>query len=123
EPGSVFIAYGYQPGEPVAGGATYFSYGYNGYGVGGNIGSVRDGSHKGLGWIVGKTRPGSDDELPASRVRVPEDMIAIADGVADGKVDGAIVPFGDSVKYMWPGNVHSGGANVLFCDGHVQWFP
>ena len=21
-----------------------------------------------------------------------------------------------------PGNVHRGGANVLFCDGHVQWF-
>ena len=22
---------------------------------------------------------------------------------------------------MSPGRVHKGGANVLFCDGHVQW--
>jgi prepilin-type processing-associated H-X9-DG protein len=22
----------------------------------------------------------------------------------------------------WPGRVHSGGANVLFCDGHVTWY-
>ena len=21
------------------------------------------------------------------------------------------------------GGVHGGGANVLFCDGHVQWYP
>ena len=23
---------------------------------------------------------------------------------------------------MWPGRVHGGGANVLFCDGHVTWY-
>ena len=25
-------------------------------------------------------------------------------------------------KHTWPGRVHGGGANVLFCDGHVTWY-
>ena len=26
-------------------------------------------------------------------------------------------------KQAWPGRIHSGGSNVLFCDGHVTWYP
>jgi prepilin-type processing-associated H-X9-DG protein len=26
-------------------------------------------------------------------------------------------------RRLLPGRVHSSGANVLFCDGHVTWFP
>ena len=25
-------------------------------------------------------------------------------------------------KSWFPGAVHEGGANVLFCDGHVEWY-
>jgi prepilin-type processing-associated H-X9-DG protein len=99
-----------------------FSYGYNGMGHANSTGSVADGTHKGLGLFVGTSSPRDECELPASRVRVPEDMIAIADGTVDGKVEGSIAPLAASGSYAWPGNVHGGGANVLFCDGHVQWY-
>ena len=47
-------------------------------------------------------------------------MIAIADTTADGQFDFLISPKLDS---GWlPALVHRGGANVLFCDGHVQWY-
>ena len=51
-------------------------------------------------------------------------MIAVADAAVDGNWDFVITsvpaPFGTGVE---PGRVHANGANVLFCDGHVQWYP
>jgi prepilin-type processing-associated H-X9-DG protein/prepilin-type N-terminal cleavage/methylation domain-containing protein len=95
----------------------YFSYGYNGRGANGTETQTpyMDGTHKGLGWDV-RFR----GTLRANRVKVPEDMIAIADTVADGQYDGLIWPF-KSGPWAVPGRVHRRGANVLFCDGHVSW--
>jgi len=51
-------------------------------------------------------------------------MIAIADSNANGLLDYHISAFKETgAKHMWPGRVHGGGANVLFCDGHVTRYP
>ena len=49
-------------------------------------------------------------------------MIAITDATADGRWDFAVHPL-PGWEWMHPGRIHSGGANALFCDGHVQWYP
>jgi prepilin-type processing-associated H-X9-DG protein len=80
--------------------------------------------HKGLGCLVQLNDiPGFtlSRELPAGRVRCPADMIAVTDSTADGLFDFVIFPT-DSTKESVPGRVHGGGANVLFCDGHVSWY-
>jgi prepilin-type processing-associated H-X9-DG protein len=96
----------------------YFSYGYNfaGWGRGGAFNLT------GLGYSVYRvapTVPVTDDSgsRRASRVRVASEMIAVADATVDGKWDFAI-----RSNDLYPGRVHNGGANVLFCDGHVQWY-
>ena len=47
----------------------------------------------------------------------------IADTVADAYRDFDISPIhpGPGLEDNL-GNIHRGGANVLFCDGHVQWY-
>jgi prepilin-type processing-associated H-X9-DG protein/prepilin-type N-terminal cleavage/methylation domain-containing protein len=115
-----FVRIGYEPGERLIGWYTYFSYGYNSWGSRGDpyfyargLGDVVDPSLRG-------TQAGQSPELKASRVRMPAEMIAIADSTADGRNDALIKPQGANLK---PGRIHGGGANVLFCDGHVQWHP
>jgi prepilin-type processing-associated H-X9-DG protein len=49
-------------------------------------------------------------------------MIAISDSAAVGFYDHLIRPTA-GIAYSTPGRIHRGGANVLFCDGHVQWHP
>jgi prepilin-type processing-associated H-X9-DG protein/prepilin-type N-terminal cleavage/methylation domain-containing protein len=122
--GDVHQSFGYEAGEPLIHSLTHFSYGYNGLGAGGSFGSVRDGTHKGLGWTVSYStsrawRDVVGGELPASRVKAAEDMIAVADSNADGIGDCTIRPSRDSKRLM-PGPIHNGRANVLFCDGHVR---
>jgi prepilin-type processing-associated H-X9-DG protein len=58
-------------------------------------------------------------------VKSPSNFIAITDAAADGNYDFLLLPF----EYYPPppfrlsvGDIHRGGANVLFCDGHVEWF-
>jgi prepilin-type processing-associated H-X9-DG protein/prepilin-type N-terminal cleavage/methylation domain-containing protein len=98
---------GYKVGETMLNAhLTPFSYGYNGIGPG--VGA--DGHGSALGFTL---------ENKASLVRVTGDMIAIADGEAIGYWDFVLFPSIDS-PYGNLGTVHSGGANVLFCDGHVQ---
>jgi prepilin-type processing-associated H-X9-DG protein len=60
-------------------------------------------------------------ELAAGRVKRPAEMIAIADGTADRAYDVCIGPQPRDATVL-PGKCHGGGANVLFCDGHVQWY-
>jgi prepilin-type processing-associated H-X9-DG protein len=109
---------GYEPGErplmgnpPVDDGTKeYFSYGYNAWGV-----MQRTYPQLGLGGLIGE---GVWAELRESRVAKPDDMIVIADSVADGVWDTWVTsegPFPSS----WPGNRHNACANVLFADSHV----
>jgi prepilin-type processing-associated H-X9-DG protein/prepilin-type N-terminal cleavage/methylation domain-containing protein len=122
--GSRFVTFGYDPGEPLINSQTYFSYGYNGWGANGSMGSVADATHKGLGYSLSIFGAKDRHELPASRVRVAEDMIAIGDSTADGWGDFAIFALSETGGvHLWPGRVHAGGANVVFCDGHVTWYP
>src|SRR5438105_9092411 len=52
-----FFAYGYEKGERmIVLNGVYFSYGYNFEGAAGGLGSLRDASHKGLGFFVGPDR-------------------------------------------------------------------
>ena len=119
--------FGYDLGEPLLDDRRYFSYGYNAWGSDGSYGQTA----RGLGDVYAGPRPTPDDmaELRATRVKVPEDMIAIADSTADGLYDWFIKPHSNpSAAHTLPGNVHPsrgphrGGSNVLFCDGHVQWY-
>jgi prepilin-type processing-associated H-X9-DG protein len=58
-------------------------------------------------------------EIKASRVKKGSEMIAIADNISDASWDYNIDPQ-NSREY--PGKLHNNGSNVLFCDGHVQWY-
>jgi len=110
--------FGYEPGERVLTDGQYFSYGYNGWG------SYTNGPadpYKGLGPSVSLANPGLYRELNAGRVRLPSETIAIADATADAHGDHWISPVPTALGET-PGSIHRGGANVLFCDGHVQWY-
>ena len=110
--------YGYELGEPLLGSGTPFSYGYNGEGTG----RTQYGEH-GLGSMLAMDAPSgpSNRELRATRVRKPAEMVAVTDAYGSGMGDFVVEPN----PYWWfnaPGAVHNGGSNVLFCDGHVQWY-
>ncbi len=98
-----------------------FSYGYN---ESGNRERF-DAPQRGLGM-----HPDTEDyenfgelaELPVTRVVNPANLIAIGDALADGIADHGMVgrPY-HTVRSNWPGARHSDGANMLLCDGHVEW--
>lgn len=70
--------------------------------------------------------------LSENRVKQPSDMIAIGDinSAAGRIIDG---PMGPGLMFsgvfqitsptaeMWPSLIHAGGANMVFCDGHVGY--
>jgi len=125
-------AFGYDEGEPLlAWDSGNFSYGYNVWGTQGSP-SVPNALHLGLGNcivrrdVVSLRDWDANREIRATRVKLPSETIAIADSSADGWWDFVIVAFAGygapMHKPMNPDNVHGGGANVLFCDGHVQWY-
>ena len=125
-PSSHFLLdqFGYEPGDTVLRNlGTWFSYGYN---WAGSDEPTSD-RPRGLGafvWtdqIKPEMRPVMT-EVAAARVRRPAEMIAIGDGTADAVLDGILsggMYYRDST---WPGTIHRGGANILFCDGHVTWY-
>jgi prepilin-type processing-associated H-X9-DG protein/prepilin-type N-terminal cleavage/methylation domain-containing protein len=107
--------YGYEVGETLlVRDNAKFSYGYNDWGTKPPTTTV-GGKQYGLGgdlWTAG--------ELKASQVRKAAEMIEIADNTPDGHWDFNIDPMEPTEA---PGKIHKGGANVLFCDGHVVWMP
>ena len=117
--------YGYESGEPlIAGLGVFFSYGYNGHGAGDPPGRSSE-LHFGLGYSVNGVYSVTHEkqrEIRASRVKVPSEMIAILDTVADGEYDFITHPINDHNPKTWPGTIHNKGSNVLFCDGHVSWY-
>jgi prepilin-type processing-associated H-X9-DG protein len=117
--------FGYEVGEPLLlNWGTYFSYGYNLWGTG----DRGNGQIQALGAYIsiGRNTPRERAlvEVPASRVKCAAEMIAVADTyVADAVWDFGIDGPPDLANGRnWPGTIHRGGANVLFCDGHVAWY-
>ncbi len=108
--------YGYDLGEKTLSvWTTKFHYGYNDWGYYNPVASNTE--QKGLGGDIGGGVPAG--ELKASRVKKASEMIAIADV---GQFADWHLNLDPRDPKQYPGNVHNGGANVLFCDGHVQWF-
>jgi prepilin-type processing-associated H-X9-DG protein len=93
-----------------------FSYAYNDWGAHPPTASVDD--MRGLGGDLSSTSRNAG-QLKAARVKMADDMIAIADNVPDGSWDFNLDP---QQPDQYPGKIHHGGANVLFCDGHVSYY-
>lgn len=121
----VFLSHA-RPGEQAT-----FAYGYNAWGV-------RDFSYPqwGLGGHVRDPQQNAFEaswnqgELKVEQVKRPSDMIAIVDSGTDAKDsspgiwDELVSPMkypGDPGRQQLPGERHSRGANVLYCDGHIEW--
>jgi prepilin-type processing-associated H-X9-DG protein/prepilin-type N-terminal cleavage/methylation domain-containing protein len=113
---------GYDVGEPllrVEG--TPFCYSYNAEGATLRPSVTTAGQGLGLVVVLQNGRV-SGPQIRVGQVKNPSQMIAITDSAADAFYDVACLPHSPEPK-VWPGNVHNGGANALFCDGHVQWYP
>lgn len=107
-------SYGYDPFEKAMNGNQFFSYGYNGWGI-----RSFNQPHLGLGGhTAGSVGGDASIERRASEVVKPDDTYAISDSLTDGNWDTWITPEARSEE-MWPSARHFGGANVLYCDGHV----
>lgn len=99
--------FGYELGETLLGPHdVYFSYSYNANG---------DDVDRGLG-----ISEGHRGTKRVTQVKFSSKMIAVTDGNADGFYDFEARP---STTLTSPGNIHGDGSNVLFCDGHVDWYP
>ncbi len=125
--------FGYEIGERLllTGGndpGAWFSYGINGVGAIGRIGTPRQ---RGIGGILYSSNfnpPlsgffGNQWVLRAAAVRRASEFIVMGDTTVDGFRDLEIVPtLNPGDRRALVGNVHHNGANILFFDGHVQWF-
>ena len=111
---------GYEPGEAPMIGSEFFSYGYNGWGVQVFTNIQRGQQHLGLGGHIG----GSDDdfrgnqEFQESKIKRPEEMIAIGDTFMNADWDTWITP-DIRQESSNPSKRHRGGAEILFTDGHA----
>lgn len=116
------------PGQPLGQPANwpkewdYSDYGYNGNGLGGGNAAL------GLG---GKGTVPYDEPTPESEVRAPADMMALGDGFRGSSVmivDGSgsfergkdVILGPDRGGTQRARKRHSGKANVVFCDGHIE---
>jgi prepilin-type N-terminal cleavage/methylation domain-containing protein/prepilin-type processing-associated H-X9-DG protein len=128
-PGQVVLAgasatnFGYEIGERLLLlDGMYFSYGYNGPGSGGGPGFPGRGMGGDQYSILDPTFSARGLRR-ATSVKSPSEFIMIADTGADAFGDFGILP-----NFSGPGledslaDIHRGGSNVLFCDGHVQWY-
>ena len=116
-----YVIYSTMDGQPRY--SVPWSYAYNFCGAGGIRNPVDLHIQRGLGWLV------EDSGLPlvkATMVKKPGEMIAIADSSGEfGNIAMAAAEwraFMPEASGRGPGNIHQGGANVLFCDGHVEWY-
>lgn len=102
--------YGYNSSGTVRGNATVFFGAFPPtLGLGSNVDPGNPATFAGL--------------VSESQVRAPADMIALADNSSreTARPDMAVMDVGFAPAMAWPGKVHRGGANVVFCDGHVEY--
>jgi prepilin-type processing-associated H-X9-DG protein/prepilin-type N-terminal cleavage/methylation domain-containing protein len=105
-----------------------FSYGYNDWGAfpGPPTPDYPGDSGKGLGlggdmyFGNGATSANNFGHVRSTRVKLPSEMIALADRGAG--IDRYRYNIDPTTLSQYPGNVHRNGANVLFVDGHVSWY-
>lgn len=112
--------YGYQWDEKPLRASDHgdlFCYGYNSWGVSEGC-TNQYGTSLGLGAEVDNPFNPGAWAVRREYVKVPAEMIAIADSQADGNWDSAIDPE-EWQQHEWPSSRHFGGSEVLFCDGHV----
>ena len=102
--------YGYEAKEKRLNSSSPFSYGINDWGV-----QEFTNPHLGLGGHIGHPIYG---EVKESRVVFPAEMVCLADSKSDRNWDTALDP-SDLPDAEWPSPRHSGGANVVWADGHA----
>jgi len=59
--------------------------------------------------------------LPEAGVKVTSEMIAVGDYPALRHQDGVITPLLSEENDDWVSDRHNKGANVVFCDSHVEY--
>lgn len=57
-------------------------------------------------------------KVRVSEIRRPSQIIATGDGDGDGSYDAYLQD-----TWAIPGNLHDGGSNLAYVDGHVRWIP
>ncbi len=106
---------------------TWFSYGCNGVGAWGGPGFPFPrgmGDPLYLGVNTGSITRAVEGARKVTSVRSPAEFIIMADSTANGLNDFQILPNRNSIApdiENMVGDIHRGGANILFCDGHVEW--
>ena len=112
------MAYGYEEGEWLLGWVrSWFGYSYNAYGY-----NSASNVFFGLGGFI-RIQGGGGPSYGlrrATTVKYPSMMIAVTDSNEDGQNDVAVLAL--ESPPITPGTRHNRGTNVLFCDGHVQWY-
>ena len=89
------------------------SYGFNFYGTG----TIAPNRYSGFFSTYETWEPGYNN---VKRVKVPEQLIVAADTFYDLDWECSI-GYNPIPLIFGPGNIHHGGSNVLFGDGHVSW--
>jgi prepilin-type processing-associated H-X9-DG protein len=119
---SAHTGYGYDVGEYVLNvDQCQFSYGYNDWGSQNPSGTL---DAVGLGGDCWKGNSFNDKgrEPNASRVARSADCIVLTDVIAKTPAAGSwLMNVDPKDPSQAPSNRHSGGCNVLFCDGHAAW--
>jgi prepilin-type N-terminal cleavage/methylation domain-containing protein/prepilin-type processing-associated H-X9-DG protein len=126
--------FGYELGERLllVGGnvdGAWFSYGIN---IRGALGGLGYPSPRGVGDVFYSDRstpttpPYAQESwlglIRATCVRRPSEFILMGDTTVDGWNDTEIWAWETRGVSALVGNVHRKGANILFLDGHVQWY-
>jgi prepilin-type N-terminal cleavage/methylation domain-containing protein len=111
-------------GKPITilPGTTGFCYGYNDWG------GVQEFTlpYEGLGGDINPTDANAWSREPKeSHVKVPSDMICLAESISDGVWDTAIDPVGTAPAGRedpeWPSKKHGKGCFFMYVDGHAEF--